>query len=266
MGVELTTVEALEPVLCEPPLAVLCDIDGTVAPIVSHPEDARISPRAHAALEELIARGVGVAFVTGRALEMARQMVGIPGAYFAANHGLNILTDGRIETSEAVRPYVEWAQHVVEDVCSINVPGLIVEEKGPVVAFHYRNAESESAALEAIEAAIKRSEHARYFRVQRGRKVLELRPPLEIDKGTAVKALVRRLGARSVLCLGDDATDMDMFRGVDELRAKGVPGVSIAVWSPELAPEVMEATDYYVYGVEGVEWLLEELVRVLPRP
>lgn len=265
MAVELISIESLEPVLREGPLAVLCDIDGTVAPIVSHPEDAHISPRAKAALEALIARGVRVAFVTGRALEMARQMVGVQGAYFAANHGINIMTDGTVHTPEAVRPYVEWAQHVIEDVCADGVPeGVIVEDKGPIVAFHYRNAESEPEALAAIEHAIGHSEPARYFRVQHGRKVLELRPPLAVDKGTAVVALARRMGASSVICLGDDATDMDMFRGVDELRLKGVPGASVAVWSPEIAPEVMDATDYWVKGVEGVEWLLEEVLRVLP--
>ncbi len=266
MAVELTSLAPLEPIIQQRPLAILSDIDGTLAPIVSHPELAHITDRARNAIQALIERDVRMAFVTGRALEMARQMVNTPGAYFAANHGINILMDDVIYTPEEVRPYVQWAQDVIAEVCKVDIPGVIVEDKGPVVAFHYRMAPSERQALAAIEAALNDAEAAKHFRIQQGRKVLELRPPLELDKGTAVTMLAGHMGAKGVLCMGDDATDMDMFRGVEELRAKGIPGASIAVWSPEIAPEVLEATDYYVLGVRGIEWLLEELLRVLPRP
>lgn len=263
MAEELRDIEPLRPLLDRKPFAILSDIDGTLAPIVSNPEDARISARARDALKALIEEGVGVGFVTGRALEKAREIVDIPGAYFAGNHGLNIALDGVVEAPEVLRPYVGWAQQVIRDASDVNIPGVIVEDKGPVVAFHYRMAEEEEAARTAIERAIGSSEAARHFRVQQGRKVIELRPPLAIDKGTAVEELARRLGARSVLTMGDDATDLDMFRGVRNLREHGTPGASISVWSYEIQPAVLESTDYFVRGVEGVEWMLEELVKAL---
>ena len=90
--------------------------------------------------------------------------------------------------------------------------------------------------------------------------VIELRPPLPVDKGTAVAQLVRRLGLRAAMCLGDDVTDLDMFETVKRLREnEGFPALTVGVASEETSPQVLEATDYYVQGVPGVERLLEEL-------
>jgi trehalose 6-phosphate phosphatase len=261
---ELRDIEPLRPLLALHPFAILSDIDGTVAPIVENPQDAHITDRACDAFRALIDRGVRVAFVTGRALEMARQMVNIPGVSFAANHGINIYEDGTIHTPAEVRPYVDMAQEVLTEIKEIPVPGVIIEDKGPVIAFHFRKAQDEARAAIAILAAIQDSPSAVAFRLQQGRKVLELRPPLAIDKGTAVDDLVAHMGAASALCIGDDATDMDMFRGLNELREQGIAGVNIAVWSPELNRSVLDATDYYVRGVEGVEWLLEAILTALP--
>jgi trehalose 6-phosphate phosphatase len=261
MAEELRNIEPLRPLLSPKPFAILSDIDGTLAPIVPNPEDSRISPRARDAIRQLIGQGVRVAFITGRTLEKARSIVDIPEAYFAANHGLHIAAGGDSSTPEGVRPYVDWARQVICDASALNIPGVIVEDKGPVVAFHYRMAQSKDGARAAIQATIAASEAAAHFRVQEGRKVIELRPPLAIDKGTAVGTLVRQIGAKSVLAIGDDATDLDMFRGVRDLREAGIPGSSVVVWSDEVEP--LETTDYFVRGVEGVEWLLEALARAL---
>ena len=94
--------------------------------------------------------------------------------------------------------------------------------------------------------------------------VIELRPPLDIDKGTAVETLADRLGIKSMICLGDDITDIDMFEATRRLRSQGLVAATVAVIAEEAAPEVAEAADYAVEGVEGVEWLLAEVVRALP--
>jgi len=260
---ELRSIEPLLPLLRQPPLGILSDIDGTLAPIVSNPEDAHISVRSREALRGLMAQGVQVAFITGRAVEKARQMVGLPGTMFAGNHGLNIWDNGALDAPEVLREYVGRARQVIADVCGTQIPGVIVEDKGPVVAFHYRKAPSEAEALAAIRKAIAGSGAAKAFLLQEGRKVLELRPPLPLDKGTALSGLAARMGVKAVLCMGDDATDVDMFRGVNLMRAEGMLGRNIGVWSPEVNPIVLESTDYFVRGVEGIEWMLEELLRAL---
>jgi trehalose 6-phosphate phosphatase len=260
----LTSIDPLRPVLERPPLAILSDIDGTVAPIVPIPEDAQISARNRELLSRLIESGVRVAFITGRALDKARAITGLEGAVYAGNHGLNVWMNGRLATPEPVGHYVELAADVLREMAALEMPGLVVEDKGPVIAFHYRKAADAEAARDLILAAIGGSPTAQAFAIYEGRKVIELRPPLPIDKGTAVAALAPQLGAGGVICLGDDMTDLDMFRGVEELRRAGTPGVNIAVYSDEAAPELLRVTGYYVNGVEGVEWLLGEVLRALP--
>jgi trehalose 6-phosphate phosphatase len=94
--------------------------------------------------------------------------------------------------------------------------------------------------------------------------VIELRPPLDLNKGTALDELVRRMDAAAVICLGDDATDVDMFRRVRAMRDAGTPAATIAVESAEASDEVLANADFYVGGVEGVESLLEDVLRALP--
>lgn len=260
MAEELRDIAPLRPLLEHRPLALLSDIDGTLAPIVPHPEDASITLRSREAILALIDAGVRAAFVTGRPLETARRMVGIEEAYYATNHGLDVWPPGGgIETPEEARPYVGWARDVLREIGGIDAPGIVVEDKGAILAFHYRLAEDESVALAVIKAAIARSQSAIHFAVQEGRKVYELRPPLSVNKGSAARMLAARMGAASVLTMGDDVTDFEMFDGV---RSLGLPNAVIGVWNAE-EPEVVERADYFVRGVVGVEWLLGELVRAI---
>lgn len=263
MAEELRDIEPLRRLLSHQPLAILSDIDGTLAPIVPDPETSAITRRARNALRDLIGQGARVGFVTGRALEKARDIVNMQGAYFGANHGLNIYADGIVETPESVRPYVGLVADVLREIGGIGTTGVIVEDKGPIVAFHYRMAHDEQEAEAAIRAAIARSPTAGQFRIHQGRRVIELRPGLPMDKGTAVADLAHRMGARSLLTMGDDATDLDMFRGAALLEAEGIPAVRVAVQNPEVGDELIDAADYYVKGVAGVETMLEELVRAL---
>ena len=264
MAVRLQDIEPLRPLLQRRPLGLLSDIDSTLAPIVPNPDEARVSPSCRALLRQLARRRVRIALITGRELLKARAVAGIKDAVYAANHGLTVWADGRLETPEALREYTARARQVIEEVSGLGAQGVVIEEKGPALAFHYRQAVDEGKARAAIAAAIGASEAARAFRVTEGRKVIELRPPLAIDKGTALAGLVARLGVQAVICMGDDQTDIDMFRGVDQLRRGGLPGVTVAVNSEEATSELLAAADYWVQGVPGVEWLLRELLRALP--
>jgi len=140
---ELRSIEPLRAIIETQPLGVFSDIDGTLAPIVRDPAAAAISPLAKELLERLIARGVRVALVSGREVEVARQIAGVEGAAYAGNHGLHVWLDGRSETTEAVQPYVSQARRVLAEIGDIRYPGVSIEDKGPVLAFHYRNARDE---------------------------------------------------------------------------------------------------------------------------
>lgn len=261
----LASIEPLLPVIRQRPLGLLSDIDGTLSPIVPRPEDATVPEAIRVPLRQLAAKGVKVALITGRSLEMARRMVGLDDASYAADHGLTLWLEGRREAAPGLAEYDALARQAEDDLRALSqtVPGVQLENKGALLAVHYRRAEG-PGAREAILETLARSQAAQRFRLQEGRMVVELRPPLQADKGTALEMLIARLGLQAVICLGDDITDIDMFASLRSLRAERLAGASVVVASREAAPEVGQAADYAVEGQEGVEWLLSEMVRALP--
>ncbi len=273
MAVPLTDIEPLRPVLSQRPLGILSDIDGTISPIAARPEEAFVPGEICRLLGELSARGVFIALVTGRPLEEARRRVRLDGIAYAGNHGLELWVDGRRETAPGVGEYVEKARAALADLSRLDLPHVWVEDKGPVIGVHYRQSAEPQAARQAILSAMEASAAAKAFRIHEGKKIVELRPRLVgVDKGSAACALAQRFRLQGVLCLGDDTTDADMFRAVRGLcgpfdsaqgRLRGPVGACIAVDGEEASPLVLEAADYVVQGVEGVEWLLGEVVTAI---
>jgi trehalose 6-phosphate phosphatase len=225
----------------EPGLAaVLLDVDGTLAPIVARPELAAVPEETRAEVRRLVARYALVACVSGRTGEDAARLVGVDGAVYVGVHGLELAPEAE-PWRETLRRFAseEWAW---------------VEDKGLTVAFHWREAEDEEEARGALEAVAERA-GAAGLEARWGRKVLELRPPVEADKGTAVRALLSERGLQRALYAGDDTTDLDAFRGLDGLEV----AVRVAVASAEGPPELREAADLVVASPEE----LCELLRVL---
>jgi len=190
-------------------------------------------------------------------------MTGLESVAYAGNHGMTLWINGVYVTPAAVVRYVGLAAEVAKELAEIDAAGVTVEHTGPNVAVHYRRARDERAARAKIKDAIAASKHARSFRVQEGRKVFELRPQLPIDKGTALEEMVKRLGTGALVCVGDDRTDVDMFRAARGLRDSGVGAATVAVRSEEMVPELLEVADYTLDDVEGVEEFLAELVKAL---
>jgi trehalose 6-phosphate phosphatase len=252
--------------LRQEPFGLLSDIDGTLAPIVPRPEDAAVPEETRALLRGLVEKGVRVALVTGRSLESALQIAGVEGVAFAAEHGLRLWIDGRLEAAPGLAEYEALAGQAQAELRQTerDVSGVQVENKGPLLAIHYRRAKEPPAAREAVLEAVERSTAARRFRLHEGRMVVELRPPLDVDKGTAAVTLIERLGLRGAVCLGDDITDIDMFAAVSGERAQGLAAITVAVVSEEATPELLQAADYSLEGTEGVRWLLGEMLRALP--
>lgn len=263
MPEELRSIEPIRPVLSQSPLLLLSDIDGTLAPIVADPDEARVPESIVSELDTLADHGVRVCLVTGRDLAKAREMAPVRDAWFAANHGLTVLAGRRDGTPIEAREYEALAREVADEMAGLAAKGVLIENKGPVLAFHYRTAPDETRAVTAIRAAIAASAAAGRFRVHEGRKVIELRPDLPLNKGTATARFIEMTAPRGVLCIGDDITDKDMFSVVR--GAPGISGVCLAVASDEADPGVLAAADYVLDGVPRVEWLLGEILKALPR-
>jgi trehalose 6-phosphate phosphatase len=220
--------------------AVLLDVDGTLAPIVRRPELAAVPEETRAEIRRLVGRYGLVAGVSGRTGADAARLVGVDGVVFVGSHGLELAPEAEA-WRETLRPFAvgDW-------------PWL--EDKGLTVALHWREAPDEGEALTALRA-IATEAQAQGLEARWGRKVLELRPPVAADKGTAVRALLERHGLHRALYAGDDATDLDAFRGLDGLELS----LRVAVASPEGPPELAAAADLVVASPAELLELLRQL-------
>ena len=232
----------LIPPLAEAPeeAAILLDVDGTLAPIVARPELASVPPETRVELERLVGRYALVACVSGRTGEDAQRVVGVDGPIYVGVHGLELAAEAEC-----------WRGPLHEFAASIAWP---VEDKGLAVVFHYREAEDEEAALAELADVAARAT-ALGLDARFGRKVLEVRPPVRADKGTAVRALLDERGLRRALYAGDDTTDLDAFRGLDGLDV----AVRVAIASTEGPPELRQAADLVLAGPEALVELLRKL-------
>ena len=244
--------------------AVLCDVDGTLAPIVPRPEDARLLDGAAGVLEELRGRMRLLGFVSGRGLADLERLVGLEGCAYAGNHGMELhlpgerprLADGVAAHMPAVAAFAAtWPPQ------RLTAGGLRLEEKGATLSVHARGApDPAAAALLLREVAREAAAHG--LVTTTGREVLEVRPPVRVDKGTAVTQLLAGVGARAALYVGDDRTDADAWRALRALRDAGAldHAVALAVASAEVPAEVREAADAEVDGPAGALEALRALV------
>jgi trehalose 6-phosphate phosphatase len=268
-----TLVEALEPLHSDPShSAVLLDIDGTLAPIVRHAADAHVPEATRTLLIEIAKRYRLVGCVSGRRAAEARQIVAIGTIAYIGNHGGELLEPG------ATRPVLDpdvaaWGERVrafAARVYTAEHQRLRVrsEDKQTIAAFHWRGAPDEAAAAAAVREIAARAQHEG-LAVHWGRKVLEVRPPVALDKGLGVTALLDGVAAgasevafHAALYVGDDNTDLDAFRGLRALVTAGTlaRAVCVAVRSDEAPPELVAQADLTIEGPGGVRELLEALL------
>ena len=182
-----------------------------------------------------------VACVTGRPSDIAREIVGVPELTYVGEHGLEL--DG-----EAKR----WAGRIHAFAAGVGWQWL--ENKPLSSAFHYRQADDHGAARIVLEEV---ASHAARGRIPHawGRFVLEVLPPLDVNKGTAVRALLAQTGLRRALYAGDDTTDLDGFDALDGLDV----AVLVAVVSAEGPTELGERADLLLGSPEAVAELLSQL-------
>ena len=227
---------------------IFLDVDGTLAPIVERAEDAAVPDATRALLASLAERYAIVAGVSGRGAADARRLVGLDQLWYAGSHGAELLEPGAGEVI-VLPEFAEWADRVHEFAGRHLETGARVEDKGPIVAFHWRGVDDEDAVRARLE---RMAEEADGFVTHWGRKVLEIRPPVQVHKGQAVRELIRRGNVDVALYAGDDRTDLDAFEALGS-------GVRVGVRSDEGPPEIVEQADLVVDGTDGVLRVLESL-------
>jgi trehalose 6-phosphate phosphatase len=234
-------VDALARLASDPARAALFfDVDGVLAPIVERPEDARVPDETRDVLRDLAGRYALVACVSGRPGEVAERIVGVPELAYVGEHGLE-LEPGADEWAARIHDFAAHAPWETED-------------KPLTAAFHYRTAPDPEAARAVLEnvAAAALDEG---FRTRWGRMVLEVLPPVQATKGTAVKHLLARHGLERALYAGDDTTDLDGFKALDGLEV----AVRVAVVSPEGPVALGDRADVIVGSPSALADLLRQL-------
>ena len=237
-------------------LAVFLDYDGTLTPIVSHPEDAWLSDSMRQTLRSLAAR-VPVAILSGRDLDDVRGRVLLDGIVYAGSHGFDIAGAGglRRELGAAYLPVLDAAETELREALD-EIPGAQLERKHFSVATHYRNVNENDASKVALAVEAVAARHRELRRID-GKKVYELLPDIEWDKGKAVMWLLEALGLEREnvrpIYIGDDRTDEDAFRALEQC------GIGILV-SEQAQPT---AATYSLRDPHEVEHFLRNLTAFL---
>jgi trehalose 6-phosphate phosphatase len=244
---------AAEPAHC----ALFLDFDGTLAAIVEDPTGARPLPGVPALLAQLARPFALVAVVSGRPTAFLAEVLGDPaGVTLAGLYGLERALRGP--------EHARWAaviDQVVAEARAEAPAGIYVEPKGLTVTLHWRHAPD---SREWVLAFAER-QHARHdLSVHPGRAERELRPPIEVDKGTVVRSLAAEHAGqlRATAVFGDDIGDLPAFAAVGELTSpdgRPLAAVRVAAIDAESPPEVAARADLTVRGAEGAVELLHAL-------
>ena len=217
-----------------------------------------------ALLRRLEQRYALVACISGRRAIEARRIVGIDSLAYVGNHGLELLRAGAREA--ATDPSLAALAARVRAFATsrqgdeLERLGVRLEDKDSIWVFHWRGVPDEQAARQELERVAAEAEREGLV-PHWGRKVLEIRPPLEADKGTAVEAALDGLEVGRALYAGDDTTDLDAFRKLRELEGAGrVRAICVGVRSIEGPQAITAEADLVVEGPQGMFELLESLV------
>lgn len=243
-------------------LAVLADYDGSLAPVVEDPDAAVPLPAALDALRRLVPVVHRVGIVSGRSVEFLAGRVDVDGIDLAGQHGLEFERSGCRTLDAAALPFLEMMTASATEA-EDRLPGIRVERKGASITLHWRGDPSRSGEVRAVASDLA-ARHG--LALLPGRLIVELRPPVHADKGTAVEALTS--GCSAALFAGDDDGDLAGFDALDRLMASGAlrRALRVGVRSPEAPDELMARADAIVDGPRGLTALLDSLADCIGDP
>lgn len=259
----------LQTVLAQRPLGLVFDFDGTLSSIAPTPEDAQLYPGV-APLLERARQHAHVAIMTGRAIENGADKVNLEGLIYIGTHGLEwsygLPTTHTVEIVPEALEYIQPGQYLL-DLVEEQLPhlpeGIIVQRKRFGGSIHYRLAADPQETREKIWAILEEPARQTHMSLSDGKRIVEIRVPLEVHKGQALRRFVQRFNLKSVVFAGDDRTDLDAVLEIAKLRNDGIAALAIVVQHADTLPEMLEHADIVVQGVEGMVKLLEEMVEML---
>lgn len=255
-------------VLRQKPLGLVFDIDGTLSPIAPTPESARLYP----GVAELLERAQSyahVGIITGRSIPSAADVAHIEGITFTGNHGVE-WCDGLpdkhpIQLVPEAQAYVEPGKYLL-DLAKRELgqqSGFLVEYKSVGGTVHYRQAANPEQARQQILDLLGKPAQKVNMRLVEGKFSFEIRIPLTIHKGEALRRFCEHFALKGVLFAGDDLSDLDAILETAQQRQRGLAAYSIAVQHPDTPTALLEHADQVVNGVAGMVQQLDEMINFL---
>jgi len=259
---------ALSTVLAQRPLGLIFDIDGTLSPIAPTPKEARLYP----GIAELLQQArqyANIAIVTGRAINSGAAMVNVEGITYFGTHGLEY-SDG-LPTSDNVHIAAEALEYVApgNDLLDLaeeklaSLSGIIIERKCVGGTIHYRLCSDAEQTRTTILTLLEEPAQRVHMQLKEGKYVIEIRPPVAIDKGWALRWFQQRYALAGVIFAGDDRTDLDAIREIIHCQRAGIHAHAIVVEHHDTLPELRESADMIVKEVEGMVKLLQQILELL---
>lgn len=252
-------------VVRRPQFGLVLDFDGTISEISSTPDGAVIYPACAEGIENLKGRISLISILSGRAASDISQKVGIDGVVYVGNHGAEYMADGRLEIAPGVEEYrstlIKVFDHLKRNVVG---DGFVWQDKVHSASVHYRLAPDTTEAERVLSAALASSPESELLEVFWGKLVLELRPPIGVNKGFAMHKLAADNALESVIFIGDDITDLDAIAAIDEMDADGrLRGLGIAVVQDDSPSSLLKGAKYSLRGVPEVAELMRWLGTVI---
>lgn len=243
--------------------ALFLDFDGTLSEIVARPEDARPMPEVPDILARVGSRCRLLAIVSGRSARQLVDWLG-PDIEIWGVHGAEVARDGKIELAEGAATFIgvmsEVRAELQERLLSMELPGVLLEDKGVVVNVHYRTAPDPGAAERTLAPVVEAIAARSGLEVGRGRMTLEVRPRGRFSKAAVVRERARAEAVGATAFIGDDVVDLPAFDALDALAAEGMATLKVAVRSHESPDALLERADLVVDGPAGVVTFLESLL------
>jgi len=259
--------DLIEAILRRSPFGLITDVDGTISLTAPTTKQAKVSPLCHRYLSILCNQLTLVAAISGRPVIEVKDMVSIDGMVYIGNHGLERWTEGHSEFIKSAQDYPRVIKAAIEKLTPLlSMEGISIEDKGVTATIHYRLCPEPQLAERQILSAIENSPHARGLRIMRESKyAVNLLPPVNIDKGTALLNLIQEYDLHGGIYLGDDITDIYAFRAIHAAsRDLDFQGFAIGITGLEMPEELVAEADFTLNEVDDVERFLKWMSETLP--
>ncbi|MBK8021417.1 MAG: trehalose-phosphatase [Chloroflexi bacterium] len=253
-----------------PRFGIISDYDGTLSPFKKDITAARLTPASEAALDRLAKWVTIMALVSGRSAADLRGRYIRPWALYYGNHGMEVWENGGVRVADAAQPWVEPLRDLLAKFAPTaeQFPGVIVEDKTITASVHYRASEDPAAVGPLLYAHLAPLCEAYGFRLSAGQFIWEIKPPVDLNKGTAAQEIVAAYKLDSALFLGDDVTDLSAMQRLRELRRDqpGFHALTVGVMHETSPTDLSLYADCFADGVDDTSELLGWLSMNQPAP